>query len=181
VRYEPSTVTPIAITSFGPWNDQVAFAIGFQGTVGTTDQAWRANKRVRYIPFSLYDWYYAAKLAVMNGSSISGNIDLGIMDGAGSRVYHSGSTGHSGASIPQVVSPAMWLPPGGYYFAITMDNTTATIKGYSAANGTTPTKEAGLLEETTGSFGIPTSMTPGAVANAEIPWMSIYDDASLVW
>jgi hypothetical protein len=181
VRYE-GIVTPIAITSFGPWNDQVAHSIGVQGTVGTTDQAWRAAKRVRYIPFSLHEWYYAAKLAVYNGATLSGNIDLGIMDGLGNRLYHVGTgTTQAGASIPQVVSPALWLPPGGYYFAVSLDNTTGTLKGYSGGNGLSPTKEAGLLEETPGAFGIPSTMTPSIVANAEIPWMSIYDNPSLVW
>lgn len=148
-------------------------------TTSAANQAWRAAKRVVYVPFDLDFRYYVASLKWMNGPSVSGNVDAGIMDGSGNRLYHSGSTAMSGASTFQSVSPAFWLVPGRYYFALSADNTTASFR--MAVSNVAASRASGLLQEDTSVFGIPTTYTPVAVTNGDIPYIMITDDTSLTF
>ncbi len=162
--------------------DVAGLACVARNSGGIASQAWRAAKRVLYIPFELPDRYYIAKLGWVNAGTVSGNVDAGIMDHAGTRIYHVGTgTAQSGANTIQSSAPNIWLPGGSYYFAISLDNTTGQLRVNNSNFSTTVCREAGVLQEDTGTFGIPTSFTPVAVTNPDIPQMFVADNTSLTF
>jgi hypothetical protein len=84
-----------------------------------------ANRAV-YQPFVLYKPATAYSIFVVNGSAVSGNLDMGIYDHAGRLVASIGSTAQAGVSDIQEVSFAspVTLGPGLYYMAVALDNAT---------------------------------------------------------
>ena len=158
-----SVVTPLHInTAMNTFGGQTGRAL--TGTTAPSATTWVA-KLVQYMPVSLPYPYYLQRFFWLNGSTVaSTNVDMGIYTVGGQKLASTGSTGMSGASAIQYAAPTatMILAPGQYYLAWSCDNTT------NRANTLTPTMTAatgelqGLLEETTGSFGLPATMTPVA-------------------
>lgn len=96
-----------------------------------TSATYRAANRAFFYPFYLTEPKVARYLFVVNGTAVSGNIDLGIYrasdSGTAQKIITTGSTAQSGTSAAQVVSiSATQLAVGQYYMAIAIDNTTAT-------------------------------------------------------
>lgn len=118
---------------------------------------FRLNRR---FPVKLFKW--------LNGSAVSGNIDLGVYDFAGNRKISLGSTAQLGASVIQsgTVSTT-WLEPGWYYSGTVFDNTTATI-----ANFKPPAlwARAALMKQMAAAFPLPATATFANIANAYLPW-----------
>lgn len=144
------------------WEIATTAAVG----IGITVTTWVA-KLVAYMPVALPFDYPVQRVWWLNGSTLTtSNADFGIYSWDGTKIYSTGSTAMSGTSAPQYVtpSPTFVLPADRYYFAWTCDNTTnrANSHGGSAVSG----QMWGLLEETTGSFGLPATMTPVSWARA---------------
>jgi hypothetical protein len=136
--------------------------------IPTTSSArtWVANL-VQYNPVWVNEDFPVERVYWVNGSTVtSTNVDFGIYTVDGTRIYNTGSTAMSGSSTRQYVTPStlLTLSPGLYYFAWTCDNTTnrAHAQGGNALSGAL----YGLLEETTGAFGLPATMTPVTFARA---------------
>lgn len=128
-------------------------------------RTWVANL-VGYVPVCLARPYPVNRVFWVNGSTIGSNVDFGIYSADGRRIYNTGSTAQAGASSVQYVTPAtkFMLDAGNYYFAWTCDGTTSRGMAFGGtANGG---RVIGLLEETTGAFGLPATMTPVAWARA---------------
>lgn len=86
-----------------------------------------ANRAI-YIPFTLSEPVVVTQLFAYNGATVSGNIDLGIYDRAGTRLVSSGLTAQSGTSALQLFNIAdTELGAGRFFLAVTMDNTTGTL------------------------------------------------------
>lgn len=135
-------------------------------SIPSAARTWVA-KLVSYAPVALIRPYPVQRVFWVNGSTVTTtNVDMGIYSADGVRIYNTGSTVMSGASTAQYVTPAtpFVLGAGMYYFAWTCDSTTSRGQAYGGtANGG---RMLGLLEETTGSFGLPATMTPVAWARA---------------
>lgn len=161
----PSSPTPLHISTFSK------YACGWESrfTAGSTTpsaQTWTANL-VIYIPIALPFPYPLQRFMWLNGSTIAtSNVDCGIYTRGGAKLASTGTTAMVGTSAWQYAAPTttMILAPGMYYLAWTCDNTT------SRANCTAATSVQGeligLLQETTGAFGLPAAMTPVAWAQA---------------
>lgn len=139
-----------------------------QGGTGLPPAArtWVANL-VSYCPMTLTKPYPCQRMVWQNGSTItSTNVDAGIYTFDGRRIYNTGSTVMSGANVPQYVTigTPFVLAPGMYYFAWTCDNT--TNRGMAFGGAILTGRFIGLLEETTGGFGLPATMTPTAWTRA---------------
>ena len=129
-------------------------------------RTWVANL-VSYCPMTLTRPYTVNRVFWQNGSTITTtNVDFGIYTIDGRRVYNTGSTAMSGASGIQYVTPGtpFVLDKGMYYFAWTCDNT--TNRGMAFGGSATAGRFIGLLEETTGGFGLPATMTPSVWTRA---------------
>lgn len=76
-------------------------------------------------------------VAVFNGSVASGNIKVGLADGAGAVVATSASTAMSGTDAYQRVpftAAAKVVGPGTYYVLLFIDNTTARYNTHTVGN-----------------------------------------------
>lgn len=88
---------------------------------------WVANSAV-YVPMTIPWPYPVNRVFWVNGSTVaSANCDFGIYTTSGKKIYSTGSTVQSGASVPQFVTPAtpFILDPGNYFFAWACDSTTS--------------------------------------------------------
>lgn len=156
---------PLFVSTVSPHSAMMANrangGTGFTGAVRT----WVANL-VNYCPMWLPFDYPVKRVFWWNGSTATSNADFGIYDDSGARIYNTGSTGQSGGTLPQYVTPAsdFILPAGAYYFALTYSGTTS--RGYSLSGSANASRLCGMLEETTGAFGLPATMTPVAFARA---------------
>lgn len=86
---------------------------------------WVANQAV-YMPVSIPWQYPVARVFWVNGSAASSNADFGIYTPGGLKIYSTGSTAQSGASVPQYVTPGtpFLLDAGTYIFAWACNGTT---------------------------------------------------------
>lgn len=113
------------ILSAGRWVTDNVWALSAQPASGAN---LTANKAL-YLPFTVPWTIRVSNMEILNGTVVSGNIDLGIYDLAGNRLASNGGTAQSGISSVQSVamSATVTLPPGTYYMAFVMDNTTGRI------------------------------------------------------
>jgi hypothetical protein len=120
-------------------------------------------------PISLSQPITVASMYVINGTVVSGNIDLGIYDDAGNLLVSKGSTAQAGTSVKQILDTTdLVLYPGNrYYVFVSCDNVTATMFRW------TPTV-AGLLAasgmvQVASNFPLATGVTFALMANAYLP------------
>lgn len=158
------SVLPLFITTGSPYS---AYG-GSRGSGNTTGndavRTWVANL-VSYCPIWLPVAYPVKRIVMVNGTTVtSTHVDFGIMGADGTRIYNTGSTVMT-ANV-QYITPAadFILSPGMYYFAWTCDGTTSRGRTFGGSANTS--RIMGLCEETTGTFGIPATMTPVAFARA---------------
>jgi hypothetical protein len=158
--------------SFGDHTHECGIEIASQGArlgnqiFGNAARAWVANL-ICYWPVVLHEPFVVNRVWWVNGSTVTTtNVDFGIYDTSGTRLYNTGATAMSGASSRQYVTVGapFTLQPGTYYFAWTCNNT--TNRGNAFAGGVIVSRALGLLEETTAGFGLPATWTPVAWARA---------------
>jgi hypothetical protein len=90
--------------------------------------AWGSANRAIFVPVRITERITIQKIAWLNGATLSGNVDVGLYDASGNRIFNVGSTAQAGVSQRQVVTaPANDIVPGRYYLAQAIDNTTATV------------------------------------------------------
>lgn len=162
----PSVAQPLFVSAaghLGPYLASRNYTAGGAAAVRT----WVA-KLVSYCPMLIPCAYPVNRVFWVNGSTnTTTNVDFGIYTAAdGTRIYNTGSTVMGTVSTVQYVTPGTTfvLDAGKYYFAWTCDNTTS--RGYTASGSANSGRMTGMLEETTGSFGLPATMTPVAFARA---------------
>lgn len=136
-----------------------------------TALTWVANLAV-YVPLYLPGPFPLQRFWWYNGSTIGSNVDVGIYSKGGSLIANAGTTAQVGTSTVQYVAKSALLAPGGYYFALVCDGTTARINGnaiWTAAN----LNLIGVLQQALGSASLPATMSPAAAANALFPGCGI--------
>jgi hypothetical protein len=177
-RWPPlGTITPLSAESLGmPLRHS---GIGLSTAASSAFPV--AANRVYYYPFRIYETCLAVEMALVNGSTASGNLDIGIYDWEGNKIVSSGSTAQSGTSTFQVFNITdTILVPGKYFMAITHSNTTGTSMGFSFASGIYV--PSGLFYmETTGAFGLPATATFGTNPDASprVHCMAVLFDTTL--
>lgn len=96
--------------------------------------AWPSANRAIFVPFWLDDEIVVDRMSFLNGTNVSGNLDLGIYNSAGVRLCSAGSTAQSGAfgcQTANMTSPAAILP-GLNYLAAVLDNTSGQNRRMTA-------------------------------------------------
>lgn len=177
---DPAVCTPLFVSTFS------RYAGGWDlPSLGSSQQAatitWPVANTAFYVPIALPFPYEVKRVFWVNGSSItSTNMDFGIYAATGTKLYSTGSTAASGASVPQYTtpSPGFVLPPGRYYFALADSSTTSSRGGQGSVAATVARlAEAGVLQQAS-ALPLPASMTGAAVANAVYPLCGITRTAS---
>jgi hypothetical protein len=124
--YPTVTITPYAPES-----------IGMQmGTTAPASAAYPGTNRAIFVPFVTLRPLTIYKMFAHNGNSVSGNIDVGIYDAVGKKLWSAGSTAQSGTSQLQWFTLGTPLTIGAdlFYMAVALNNTTGHILRRSLAS-----------------------------------------------
>ncbi len=107
-----------------------------------------------FYPFHLNGTKTAIKMVVRNGTTQSGNIDVGIYDSSGTRQVSSGSTVQSGTQ--QIVDIAdTVLAAGNYYMTIVADNIISDFATWGDATGLVFQPALGGVKSLATAFPLP--------------------------
>lgn len=121
------------------------------------------------VPFYLQQNTLIKRLFWANGNANSGNVDMGIYTADGAKIITTGSTAQSGSLVPQFVDVTDFLlSPGGYYFALSCNNTTATFLRSSVPFRNLRT--IGVLKMAS-AFPLPATLTFAPATDAYLPLM----------
>src|SRR5579872_5172234 len=111
------TIIPKSIESLGP-------LIMNTGAINGASATWPTANLAIFVPFYVAKTIVVKNMFSVNGSAVSGNIDVGIYDIGGNKIISKGSTAQANTSGIQPFSiTATELGAGIYYMAIAMDNT----------------------------------------------------------
>jgi len=143
-------------------------AFPFSAALATGVAVYPTANKVFYIPIRVLVPTLVTQLYLQNGAPF-GNIDLGVYTKDGTRKVSTGSTAGSGTNVPQIVNVTdTLLAADAYYFAVTVDNTTATIR--RATFAAELLRSCDVRIETTVSFGLPaTANLSTAPVDAYLP------------
>jgi hypothetical protein len=171
--YPPPLFTQNIISTQSP--EVLGFVFPFSNLTFPSAAAWGTAKLVIYLPLTIFDAITITKLGIFNGTTVAGNHDLGIYDGVTlGKIVSTGSVARTGnGSLLQVTTITTTTLQAGFYFlASTLSAATDTVVlgTLSAAVGGAA---HGIREETTGSFGLPSTMTPTIPATGNVPWVAL--------
>lgn len=142
-------ISPASPQSLGEFFNSMGASIG--------SLAWPVANKAYSIPFFVYSPITIAKMFILNGSAVSGNVDVGIYEGKGvAKIVSSGSTAQSGTNVIQEFDITdTLLNPGIYFMALSIDNTTATIQGWGISS--VIGRSVGIHEKSS-SFPLPSTL-----------------------
>lgn len=111
--------------------ESLIVSINASVTTLVASQAWPLANMAIYVPIEILYPVTVTRLLVNNGTTVAGNIDVGIFDVNGSRMVSMGSVIQSGTSASQLFDiPDTTLLPGMYYMGLALSNVTGTISGF---------------------------------------------------
>jgi hypothetical protein len=129
---------------------------------------WAANIAL-YVPFILRAPSTAVKLWAMNGTVVSGNIDMGIYLPDGTKKVTMGSTAQAGTSAIQVFDIAdTSLAAGKYYLGVALDNSTGTLSQWTVST----THALGVLLQAA-TFPLPSPAVFSTSGTTKIPLVGL--------
>jgi len=141
--------------------------------------AWPANNRALYFPIHLPAPFLVARGYLINDGNATGNVDIGVYTIGGTRLVSSGSTARGSTNATQYIDLTdTWLSPGDYYWALVGSSTSGVYTGVAAASATV-CRADGILQEDLGATTLPSSMSPAAMATANIPLFGFTQSATL--
>jgi hypothetical protein len=115
----------------------------------------------------------ALKMVIVNVTTGTSNIDVGIYTVAGARLVSMGSTTHTGNNAAQSFDIAdTALAVGQYYIGISVDNNTATIRGGSAGSAGYASA-MGILQEAS-ALPLPSTATFAAATTTVVPHITVH-------
>lgn len=130
-----------------------------------------------YYPFVLTESVTVRKLFIHNGATASGNVDVGIYDGSGTRKVSSGSTAQTGTSVIQEFDVAdTALTPGRYYLAYALDNNTGTFVRWNpttGGSGAVPQAKFFAIQQEASAFALPATATFADPASIYIAYLGL--------
>lgn len=100
--------------------------------VATGTVNWAAANAALFVPFSLERPILVKRMVVQNGSTVTGNIDLGIYTFDGALIESTGAVAHTGATAAQIIDIAdTYLTPGRYYMAASCSSGSTRVRRYN--------------------------------------------------
>lgn len=138
----------------------------------TTATAWTTANDAIYIPFLVQAPCTAYQMAIENGATVAGNVDLGIYDVNQVRLVSIGSTAMAGVSTIQTFNITdTVLGPGVYFMAFASDSTTATFVGMPA--GTAQWLRSYGVQQQATAFALPATATMATPTRTVVPSLAI--------
>lgn len=139
---------------------------------GSGSAVWPSANRALYLPFELWEAATVTQMSILNGTVVSGNMDVGIYDAAGSRLVSSGSIARANASDLQVVDLAdTALDPGLYYMALAISTGSDNVFRWSGV-ATQWMRVSGIQQEDS-ALPLPATATMTNPAAAYIPRLTV--------
>lgn len=156
-------VVPLYVISHSPGYGGGAFA-------NATESTLTANRAI-YVP-QLWDFpFIINKFMWWNGSTVAGNVDVGLYDESLTRLTSTGSVARSGASsIQEADVTDLYVSPGRYYLAYAHDSATATT--LVTTWGFDIGRVYGHLDQAS-AFPLPASGTGVTFADTSVPVFGI--------
>jgi phage tail sheath gpL-like len=146
------------------------------GFTVTGSAVWPTASLSILIPVWLPEQIIVAQLGWVNGSVVSGNVDMGIYNQDGVLLLSTGSTAGSGTSALQLVNVTDTpIGPGLVYMALAVDNITATIERTNT--GSVLTVACVGLVQVASNFPLAANVTFAVITNDYIHHMGIYKQA----
>lgn len=151
-RFNSRLVLPATVTAWSLESLMAGNAIA--GIDTATSGTWPVANKAVFYPFVLAEPGIVTGFFLLNGATVSGNVDMGLYLPNGTRLVSAGSTAQSGTSVIQIFNTTdMLLGPGLYYWALALDNTTGTTVRVAAGG-----RGNGIYQQTT-AFPLPSSAT----------------------
>ena len=136
--------------------------------IAAATTTWATANQARYYPITIPFAYPVRRVFWVNGTTATENRDFGIYTTDGVRLYSTGSTAASGASVPQFVDATdFWLPPGDYFFAFNCDSGAAN-RIWGAATGAANQRYGGVQQQAVGAIALPATATFAAATVAGV-------------
>jgi hypothetical protein len=140
------------------------------GNLGTG--AWPSANLALYVPISHPFAYPVKRVFVVNGTTATGNWDLGLFSALTlTKLYSTGAVAQSGTSALQYSTVNWLVQPGEYYLALSLSSGSGTTFRTTAATSTRMGM-IGCLQQAT-AHPLPSTLTPAAVANAYWPMFGL--------
>lgn len=135
--------------------------------------AWPSANLAIALPITVNVQVTVYQIYWENGATVSGNIDVAIYDQNWNRKVSAGSTAQSGVSTAQAVDIAdTTLSAGVYFMAMSVDNTTATVKRASGYNALI-FQSLGVQQQALGSVTLPDPFVPVNPTNGYVPYIGL--------
>lgn len=135
----------------------------------SANTVWPSANLAIFIPVEIFNPITIAKMAVNNGSTVNGSLEVGIYTPNGNKVVSSGSAAQTGVSSIQIFDITdTLLNPGLYYMAMVSDSATATFAGWTVGSTTIVWRALGVYQQAAG-FVLPTTAVFAAMAQTVIP------------
>lgn len=139
------------------------------GGISPASAAFPASNDAIFIPFTSDQAVTIKRLYTINGSTASGNIDVGVYTQDGAKIVSSGSIAQAGTSAPQFFDVTDFiLGPGLYFWAVAMNNTTGTL--FRSSLAVRYSQAIGIRKQAT-AFALPASATFATVTAAYLPFI----------
>lgn len=157
-------------------------ALGASPAYLAASAAWPSGSLAIFVPFYLNSYMSVGGVYWVNGAAVNGQIDCGVYDANGNRVFSIGSVLQSGTSAMQetVISPAVHLAPGLYYMALSAANAAATFRASSGAMATGTMGKVLGMAQAAASFPLPAAPTLISAGQDYIPLFGITSEPTQV-
>ena len=134
-----------------------------------------ANRAV-LMPFSVARTTTVKRIAIWNGNSINGRVDVGIYNPDGTLRVSSGGFNHSGINAAQVFNITdEELPPGSYFMALVATSNTTRFFGPSL--GTARVGQAGIKQQDS-AYPLPSTVSVSTNYGASsVPFMVLLTES----
>lgn len=169
-----NVITPGHVDSLGM---QMA---ALNNPMGSSASVAPGANRILYVPFKVSEFSLAVKMSLMVGATQNGNVDVGIYNGAGTRLVSTGSTVLGVVSTLQEFDIAdTLLAPGTYRMAVQLSSGTGTIFA-ATVNDEILLSSVPMFEESP-AFGLPATFAGvlSTAASYPVPTMGVHFDTLL--
>lgn len=145
-------------------------SIGPYASIPTTtpgSSAWPSANRIYYVPVRIPEAFTVLRVWWLNGSSVTGNVDVGLYNSAGTRLWQLGSTAQSGTNVVQFADIGDQAHAAGLYYMAMQHSSNGNV--FRVAPGVVFEIALGIMEESAGGFALPATATFAKAAGNWVP------------
>lgn len=169
--FPTQVVMPTHISVYSQFSAAASYPALVGGGAAGSSQPWPTANRGLYLPIFLPAPFLVASFFCLNGTTATGNIDMGLYTYDGALIVSKGSTAQSGTSAVQILSvTATLVAPGRYYMAISASSSSATFIARTPV--VTLQQRLGILEAAT-QLPLATAPTFATPTMARLPYFGM--------